>query len=291
MICDKCTLKHDFLNYYSGYCIALDKRQSTDANTTLDTSINVTDLDSSITSPTSTVITSTDAIKQSSIGATESSERSNTPALEADIDQCIQNILKITRGNAEEEPTVAKKRTPDDDLNNLSDAPDSKRVKNDNENENIPSTSTKSTDLNLCRKPNITLQKLTGASYWSYEWRTNLCRCIECVRMYKNGNVEFLIDDEDTVNAYQEKGKAKQAAAESNDAIATASTSASTEPSAIDSVVEDMDHVQKVEAILAYNKLKEKLTEFFSGFVDSEKVITTKDVDAFFDNIKKGEQK
>lgn len=286
MICDACTLKHDFLSYYSGY--AVDTGRPTDANTTLDTTINVTDLDTSIASTTSAGTATAEAGPSADLVA-EQADGKNPPALDADINQCIQNIIEITRSNVEvggQEPAAAKRRASDADAESAS-----KRAKMD---DSRPSTSQADAG-DACRKPTITLQPLTGASYWSYEWRTKLCRCAGCVRMYAKGGVAFLVDDDDTVKAYQEKGKAKQQAAEAeadaSSASASTSASALTATSAIQAAANGMDHVVKVEAIMAYNKLKEKLTEFFSGFVASEKVITAKDVDAFFDNIKKSEQK
>lgn len=291
MICDACTLKHDFLSYYSGY--AIDTGRPTDANTTLDTTINVTDLDTSIASTTSTATATADVGQSSDIVEADQADGQNPPALDADINQCIQNIIEITRSNVDvgvDEPVAAKKRAPDADPSSSSspDASASKRAKMD---DSRPSTSQADAE-SACRKPTITLQPLTGATYWSYDWRTKLCRCAGCMRMYAKGGVAFLVDDDDTVKAYQEKGKAKQRAAEAEASSASASTSASaTATSAIQAAANGMDHVVKVEAIMAYNKLKEKLTEFFSGFVASEKVITAKDVDAFFENIKKSEQK
>lgn len=265
MICDACTAKNEFLNFYSGYGVVSNNGSSADANATLDTSINVVDLDAS------------------TISTTNETSGEKAQSLDAEINQCVQSIIdNITRNNVgantEEVTSTSEnsgKRTADRDNTETEDT-HSKRIKLDDE---TPSTSTQIE--NECRKPRISLHKFTGASYWKYEWRTKLCRCTDCVAMYTKNGVAFLIDDEDTVHVYLAKGKEKaaQAAAES-----TASTAIST---ALQAATNGVNHTVKVEAALAYNKLKEKLTEFFSTFVDKEKVITARDVNEFFDNMKK----
>lgn len=323
MICSTCTTKHDFLNYYSGYSITSANRRSLGADTTLDTTINVTDLDISTVSipenasddvqnesidttikpPTdsteSDVSTKLTGVVDDPVNDSSATGENAHQAIDADINECIQNIIDITRNNVEgdTEPqssssvdSSARKRCQPD-----SDEPctTSKRAKLTDV-ESAPSTSQH--DPTVCCKPSTTLHSFSGASFWLYDWRTKLCRCDACVRMYTNNGVAFLIDEEDTVKAYQEKGKAKLQA---NEATANASTSSDATNSsasvpaamasgtAVHIATKDMDHTSKVEAVIAYNKLKEKLSEFFSTFVESQQVITTKDVDKFFENVKK----
>lgn len=269
MICDGCTLKNEFLNHYSGYCV---QPTSDEANKTGDSSteLNVTDCE------------------QSAGVDTEKKDAS----LNAEINQCIQDIIEINKNSVQTENSVAssaaaattttattgttvnKRRSssPQDDI------PPTKKIKLDegastSGSGDTGNTSTK--DSNTCRKPTTIPNKFTGASFWLIEWRTKLCRCSNCLEMYKKNDVEFLLDDEDTVHAYQEKGKAK--AAENRLSLQEETMRA----------ISGMDHVQQIEAALAYNKLKEKLTEFLTGFVSTEQVVTAKDVDTFFNTMGK----
>lgn len=280
MICDACTLKNDFLNNYGGYCV---KPISDEANTTGDTSgeLDVT----------------ADGDKSVTVGVdTEKKDAS----LNAEIDQCIQDIIEINKNNVQTDSstvttnagTGAAAATANKTTKRSSSAhddipPAAKKAKLDEgastssgstSNGGGSSTSTSNDeDSKTCRKPTTILNKFTGATFWLIEWRTKLCRCTTCLEMYKKNDVEFLLDDEDTVHAYQEKGRAK--AAENPVSLQDETMRA----------MSGLDRVQQIEAALAYNKLKTKLTEFLTSFVSNEQVVTAKDVDTFFQTMDKKE--
>ncbi|CAH8445271.1 unnamed protein product [Schistosoma turkestanicum] len=48
---------------------------------------------------------------------------------------------------------------------------------------------------------------LVPSVFWISDWRSCLCRCVDCKKMYKNFNVEFLLDPEDSVSFYMQLGK------------------------------------------------------------------------------------
>lgn len=253
MICDDCTLKNDFLNYYSGYCVK--SVSSSDADATLNSSgeLNVTDSET----PNNSTATEKPA------GETEKKDAS----LNAEIDQCIQDIIEINKNNVQSESSTSKRSSSAQD-----DIPASKKARLDEG----ASSSSSSSGSDICRKPTTVLNKFIGASFWLLEWRTKLCRCSKCLEMYKNNDVEFLLDEEDTVHAYQEKGKAK-----------AESRSTSNQDETLNRALSGMDHVAQIEAVMAYNKLKKKLTEFLTSFVSTEQVVTAKDVDTFFQTMGK----
>lgn len=270
MICDACTLKNDFLNNYGGYCV---KPVSDEANTTGDSSgeLNVTtDCDKSVTAGVDT--------------------EKKDASLNAEINQCIQDIIEINKNNVQTDSstvttnaTTANKPTKRSSSAHDDIPPTAKKAKLD-EGASTSSGSTSNgasssndVDTKTCRKPTTILNKFTGATFWLIEWRTKLCRCTECLEMYKKNDVEFLLDDEDTVHAYQEKGRAK--AAENPVSLQEETMRA----------LSGMDRVQQIEAALAYNKLKTKLTEFLTSFVSNEQVVTAKDVDTFFQTMDKKE--
>lgn len=249
MICDSCTLKNDFLNNYSGYCITPGDDGDADATINTTVGLNVTDTEG----------TDTPAVSEKGLADSEKKDDS----LNDEINQCIQDIIEINKNNVQTENTPSKRSSTAND-----DIPAAKRTKLD---EAVASSSN-----NVCRKPTIVLSKFSGASFWPLEWRTKICKCSNCLDMYKKNNVEFLLDDEDTVHAYQEKGKAK----------AENRTTSSMQDDTMRGI-SGMDHVTQIEAALAYNKLKKKLTEFLTTFVSNEQVITAKDVDTFFQTEKK----
>lgn len=255
MICDSCTLKNDFLNYYSGYCIT---SSGDEADTTINTSDDLNVTNSEVTATES-------AEPEKGLAETEKKDAS----LHAEIDQCIKDIIEINKNNVQSDSTNSTNKrssSTNDDI------PPNKKAKLDDDDE---AASTSSGDI--CRKPAVALTKFCGASFWPLEWRTKLCKCSKCLDMYKQNDVEFLLDDEDTVHAYQEKGKAK---AENR------TTSIHDETMR---ALSGMDRVAQIEALMAYNKLKKKLTEFLTSFVSNEQVVTAKDVDTFFQTMGKKE--
>lgn len=246
MICDSCTLKNDFLNFYSGYCIKSSDSAEITANTSDD--LNVTDSEA-VSTPT--------AIADKQTPDTEKKDAN----LSAEINQCIQDIIEITKSNVPTENSTSERSSTSN-----ADIPSCKRAKLDEDKLDEGA----STSGDICRKPSIALNKFTGASFWLLEWRTKLCKCSNCLEMYKKNDVEFLLDDEDTVHAYQEKGKAK------------AENRSNSMHDETMRAIDGLDRVTQIETVLAYNKLKKKLTEFLTTFVNNDAVITAKDVDTFF---------
>lgn len=61
-----------------------------------------------------------------------------------------------------------------------------------------------------CRLKELQVQGLErpreGAVFWPYSWRSKLCTCISCKRAYVAAQVPFLMDQSDTVLAYEKRG-------------------------------------------------------------------------------------
>lgn len=91
------------------------------------------------------------------------------------------------------------------------------------------------------------------ATFWRDEWRKNLCKCFKCIKMYEEHKVEFLTDLEDTTHSYEEKGKEKRP-----------TTSMYEEQLA---ALATLPHVNQIDAISSYTRMKEKLFEFLQTFV------------------------
>ncbi|KAL3265555.1 hypothetical protein HHI36_009760 [Cryptolaemus montrouzieri] len=123
--------------------------------------------------------------------------------------------------------------------------------------------------LSDCRKPKGKCNLST--LFWpDVSWRNKLCTCDVCLEMYGDENVMFLIDAEDPVQIYEEKGKAKtQEIIEDQDR----------------NFLGSMDRVQLIETIAGYNELKSNLADFFKDFAEKKKVIRQEDVKEFFEEM------
>ncbi|CAN8023009.1 unnamed protein product [Ixodes persulcatus] len=126
------------------------------------------------------------------------------------------------------------------------------------------------------------LQRLCGAvaregpagrrcAFWPPGWRSQLCRCHDCMAMYEAQHCQFLLDEDDTVQSYEERGKAAQPGPETGDPLMSA--------------LGTLGRVQQIEAIHGYNNLKTELTDFLKKFATSKTVVREEDVREFFDQM------
>ncbi|XP_076014611.1 putative E3 ubiquitin-protein ligase UBR7 [Genypterus blacodes] len=107
-----------------------------------------------------------------------------------------------------------------------------------------------------------------GAVFWPYSWRSELCTCVSCKRAYVDAEVQFLLDESDTVLAYENQGR--------------------TEPFGEDllmSFLGSMDRVQQLEMIYHYNELKTEITSFLRQFAAEGEVVTAEAIQQFFEGL------
>ncbi|OUM61731.1 hypothetical protein PIROE2DRAFT_62320 [Piromyces sp. E2] len=98
------------------------------------------------------------------------------------------------------------------------------------------------------------------------KFNTIFCKCNRCKEIYKNNNINFLIEDDLT---YEPE--------EDDDLDGTL----------FERGVKVLNHASRVpliECISGYNKLKDKLTDYFKEFAEQKKVVTDEDIKYFFDN-------
>uniref|UniRef100_A0A8C9S0D4 Ubiquitin protein ligase E3 component n-recognin 7 n=1 Tax=Scleropages formosus TaxID=113540 RepID=A0A8C9S0D4_SCLFO len=107
-----------------------------------------------------------------------------------------------------------------------------------------------------------------GAVFWPYVWRSQLCTCISCKRAYVAAGVPFLLDESDTVLAYENRGRA---AHEGCDPLMSA--------------LNMLDHVQQLEIIYEFNDMKAELKEYLQRFAVEGKVVTSEDIQSFFEEL------
>lgn len=112
-----------------------------------------------------------------------------------------------------------------------------------------------------------------GAVFWPSAWRSKLCPCTSCKRSYGAAGVSFLMDESDTVLAYENKGKTtereRQGGAEGRDPLMSA--------------LDNLGRVQQLEIIHEYNDMKTELKDFLQTFAAEGKVVTPEDIRQFFE--------
>lgn len=111
--------------------------------------------------------------------------------------------------------------------------------------------------------------RITGAIFLKPEWRSELCRCVQCLQLYTQLNVAFLLDEEDTVRFYEEKGMQNRP-----------DTDAST-------ALQGMSRTTQVELIHGYNEMRDGLRDFLRPFAESGDVVEADDVTEFFQGLSK----
>jgi E3 ubiquitin-protein ligase UBR7 len=123
--------------------------------------------------------------------------------------------------------------------------------------------------MDICKKPSESTY-MKGAAFWVDGWRKNLCTCTECMQMYTDLKIDYLLNEEDTVQWYEENGKNHLESADDREMRALSS----------------LDRVRQVDAITEYNRMKEKLMEYLNTFVVNQQVVTEADIKQFFTTFK-----
>ncbi|CAD5121406.1 DgyrCDS9926 [Dimorphilus gyrociliatus] len=107
------------------------------------------------------------------------------------------------------------------------------------------------------------------AVFWREGWRNGLCRCQNCKKTYTESGIGFLLDPEDSVQAYEEKAKTRTASEEGN----------------LNRALENMSRVQQNEVLAGYNNMKTKLGTFLKEFAEKRKTVEAKDIQEFFKDL------
>ncbi|XP_033371242.1 putative E3 ubiquitin-protein ligase UBR7 isoform X2 [Parus major] len=110
--------------------------------------------------------------------------------------------------------------------------------------------------------------KKDTATFWPSNWRSKLCTCEDCLKMYSELEVQFLTDECDTVLAYENKGTSDQETERRDPLMDT---------------LNSMNRVQQVELICEYNDLKTELTDYLRRFADEGTVVKREDIQNFFE--------
>ncbi|XP_074030520.1 putative E3 ubiquitin-protein ligase UBR7 [Leptinotarsa decemlineata] len=125
-------------------------------------------------------------------------------------------------------------------------------------------------EATYCKKPAYKSPRISAKFWVDVNWRKALCTCDDCLKMYENEDVAFLLDSEDPVHLYEEKGKAKaQEVVETHDR----------------EFMNSMNRVQLVDCIAGYNDLKERLAEYLKKFAENKKIVREEDIREFFEGM------
>ncbi|CAI2724572.1 unnamed protein product [Schistosoma spindalis] len=119
---------------------------------------------------------------------------------------------------------------------------------------------------------------LVPSVFWISDWRSFLCRCENCKKMYKHLKVEFLLDPEDSVSHYMQLGKQR-----------TKSINEEEKRTLIEALAE-LPHPVAVNFATGFVRLKEALEEFFTKKRDENHIVTESEVKAFFEDFRKRNQ-
>jgi len=123
----------------------------------------------------------------------------------------------------------------------------------------------------LKSKLNIESKQAT-TTFWDENWRSQLCKCDECLKLYAEKNLEFLIDETDTVHYYEAKGKEKcQKLSQYEQGL---------------NEISKISHVAGIEAIMEFQSMSAEFKEHFKKFAEDKKVIEQKDIEEFFATLK-----
>ncbi|CAB4000193.1 Hypothetical predicted protein [Paramuricea clavata] len=101
-------------------------------------------------------------------------------------------------------------------------------------------------------------KKKSGCTYWKNGWRAKLCSCQACKLMYKEQDVEFLMDESDTIISYEDRGQSRRE---------QQSSSYDSSLNALNS----LGRVQQIEILHGYNDMKTQLTSYLADFAKEGK--------------------
>ncbi|CAG9838139.1 unnamed protein product [Diabrotica balteata] len=129
---------------------------------------------------------------------------------------------------------------------------------------------TENENAGYCKKPKQKSLKVCAKFWPNVNWRKELCTCDDCLKMYENEDVAFLLDSEDPVHLYEEKGKAKAQEVVDDH---------------VKQQMNSMNRVQLIDCIAGYNDLKERLGEYLKKFAENKKIVREEDIREFFDEM------
>ena len=125
-----------------------------------------------------------------------------------------------------------------------------------------------------CRKEALEraseIKRHDGATFWPEKWRQKLCKCSKCMGMYRELDATFLLNEEDSIKAYEERGRAKNSQSQYESGMQALS---------------GMDRHQQVEMLHGFNDMKTELSDYLKRFAENGKVVREEDIRDFFQQL------
>ncbi|XP_037493885.1 putative E3 ubiquitin-protein ligase UBR7 isoform X2 [Jatropha curcas] len=110
--------------------------------------------------------------------------------------------------------------------------------------------------------------------FLSKNWRDILCRCENCLDMYNQKCISYLLDKEDSIAEYEKVAKQKR------------EEKLQQQEGAEQNFFNKLGHVEKMEILNGIADVKEEFRTFLESF-DSSKTVTSSDVHQIFENLAK----
>eukprot|EP00644_Phytophthora_capsici_P011426 jgi/Phyca11/508673/fgenesh2_kg.PHYCAscaffold_37_\ len=110
-------------------------------------------------------------------------------------------------------------------------------------------------------------------TFWSSDWRKDLCQCSACVALFEKHGIAFLLDPEDSLHVYEASAREKK--------------TVSDEEIAQRAFANKLTHEQQVEVAMGYSLMKNNLQQYLSGFAAAGKTVRKEDIQNFFEGLKK----
>ncbi|XP_054712772.1 LOW QUALITY PROTEIN: putative E3 ubiquitin-protein ligase UBR7 [Uloborus diversus] len=111
-----------------------------------------------------------------------------------------------------------------------------------------------------------------GPAFFPENWRKELCSCMSCMSMYSDKDCQYLTNLDDTVKAYEDRGKLCSNESQYDKGL---------------NALNKLDRVAQMEAISAYTDMKGQLKEYLKDFADNKRTVCESDIKEFFDQIRK----
>ncbi|XP_034531705.1 putative E3 ubiquitin-protein ligase UBR7 [Notolabrus celidotus] len=193
-------------------------------------------------------------------------DQSEEEGLEVDVEGGAQQEEETqSRQSGEQEPSTSAEHTEQED--------DAKKTSPCKRTHDEMTSSSSTTMTMACRLTELQVQGLErarqGAVFWPYSWRTKLCTCTSCKRAYVAADVQFLMDQSDTILAYENRGLDEPFGQHPLMALTNS-----------------MNRAQQLEVIYGFNELTTSITAFLDQCVAEGKTVTVEAVHEFFEELR-----
>lgn len=108
-------------------------------------------------------------------------------------------------------------------------------------------------------------------TFWSSDWRSDLCQCSSCLSLFDKHDIAFLLDPEDSLHVYEASAREKK--------------TASDEEMAQRAFANTLMHEQQVEVAMGYSLMKNNLQQYLAGFAAAGKTVRKEDIQNFFETL------